>query len=713
MQRPRAYFDIECFINWFLVGFTDDNGNRWEFQMTNGSVLDVAGIMTMIRHFTLYSFNGKKYDEVMLAIALTGASCETLKIANDDIIVRKQLPWVVLKKYRARVPKEMDHVDISEPTPGVKLTLKQYAGRAHAPEMIETPVDFSLPMPEEHIADEVRYCGNDREVVKLMLSQLKDRMAMREAMGAQYSVDLRSKSDAQIAEAVIKAEVTRIIQESEANFSLDYNEAIDGPLGPHMASRWPHLGADYTRDNWGNIKINIPHYAHGTTFKARIPDYVEFATPYMQEFLQLVRNCDFFVSNKDEAEFMGIDGRNIKTGVRIPEELKGRDIIIGGTVYRVGIGGLHSQESSVSYRSIPGVQTLRTADVASYYPSLILNAGMSPKQLGDMFLDIYRTIYTYRLKAKKRLKEIDKRLAVIKLMPELSLERERANIKAIESGYKTALNGSFGKLFNRHSIFYAPEFGIAVTIGGQLSLLMLIERLNMSGIRVVSANTDGIEMLVPACMEWIVDGIIKWWMDRTKLGMDQENYLALYSRDVNNYISIQFDGSVKRKGVFRPSGLVDNKHPDCDICADAVVAFLTKGTPIKTSIDNCWDIRKFVRVRGVKNGGVYCRGEENGEWGYVLGEAEWVPKPTKKDPERGEWFRPRIGIWGAPYLGKAVRWYYSTVPGFIADKESCNKSAGSDFAMPCMTLPASIPPDLDRNAYIDMAIQMLGDIGYV
>ena len=36
-------------------------------------------------------------------------------------------------------------------------------------------------------------------------------------------------------------------------------------------------------------------------------------------------------------------------------------------------------------------------------------------------------------------------------------------------------HGTFGKLFSRFSIFYAPEFGIAVTIGGQLSLLMLID----------------------------------------------------------------------------------------------------------------------------------------------------------------------------------------------------------------------------------------------
>ena len=77
------------------------------------------------------------------------------------------------------------------------------------------------------------------------------------------------------------------------------------------------------------------------------------------------------------------------------------------------------------------------------------------------------------------------------------LEAEATELKLQDGGKKVSLNGTFGKLFSRHSIFYAPEFGIAVTIGGQLSLLMLIERLELSGIRVVSANTDGVEMLVP------------------------------------------------------------------------------------------------------------------------------------------------------------------------------------------------------------------------
>ena len=56
-----------------------------------------------------------------------------------------------------------------------------------------------------------------------------------------------------------------------------------------------------------------------------------------------------------------------------------------------------------------------------------------------------------------------------------------------------------------------PEFHQIkpVTIGGQLSLLMLIERMELAGIRVISANTDGVELSIPFGREWMADLVIR------------------------------------------------------------------------------------------------------------------------------------------------------------------------------------------------------------
>lgn len=259
------------------------------------------------------------------------------------------------------------------------------------------------------------------------------------------------------------------------------------------------------------------------------------------------------------------------------------------------------------------------------------------------------------------------------------LQAEATELKLQDSGKKTALNGTFGKLFSRYSIFYAPEFGIAVTIGGQLSLLMLIERLELAGIRVVSANTDGVELSIPFGREWLCDSIIQWWQEATGLVLETKPYLALYSRDVNNYVSLQFDGSVKRKGVFGESGVLNNKHPDVDVCSDAVVAFLSTGKPLQETIRACEDIRKFVRVRGAKGGGA------------------WVHADTGH----------------REHLGRAVRWYYSKDNrDYIVDSASGNKVAGSDGARPVMELPDDLPSDIDYHYYVTVAERMLEDIGY-
>jgi DNA polymerase elongation subunit (family B) len=79
------------------------------------------------------------------------------------------------------------------------------------------------------------------------------------------------------------------------------------------------------------------------------------------------------------------------------------------------------------------------------------------------------------------------------------LKKEIETLKAEKKKYaveadskKITLNGSFGKFGSKYSSLYSPQLLLQTTITGQLSLLMLIEELELNGIRVVSANTDGI-----------------------------------------------------------------------------------------------------------------------------------------------------------------------------------------------------------------------------
>lgn len=629
-MRPLAELDLECYPTYFLAKFLDADGKFHSFGMWPGMPLNRQGIIDILQRVTIVTFNGAGYDLPMLTLALHGATNEQLKEANDDIIVRKLRPWEFCDKWGIQIPDFIDHIDVMEVAPGVRIGLKMYMGRMHAPTLQDLPYDPDSALDGYGrfvIAD---YCGNDLMGTRMLRELVWDRVQLRIAMGERYKLDLRSKSDAQIAEAVIKAQL------------------------------------DFTPQK--------RYIQHGFTFYYEPPAYLQYLSPQMQEVLHIARTAPFVVHDKEEALYLGEDVTDIRTGVRIPDALRGRDIRIGDGVYRLGIGGLHSQESSVNYRSIPGVQKLRDIDVKSYYPSLILTMGMVPEQIGPAFSTIYREVYKRRLRAKA---EADRIMELYKGMGAQELKDDADKEKTESDGLKIVLNGTFGKLFSKYSILYAPELGIRTTITGQLALLMLIEMMEASGIRVVSANTDGIVLLIPEGLDPVADQVVRWWEQRTGLEMEATDYRSIHMRDVNNYVAITTDGKAKRKGVFNQSGVLSGpagKGPDKDICADAVVAYLKDGTPIEDTIRGCQDIRKFIVLRGVSGGGTYS----------VTGE----------------------------YLGKAVRWYYSNVhaAGYIADKKG-GRVAGSMGAKPVMKLPNKLPDDIDYAHYQRVACEMLADVG--
>ena len=77
------------------------------------------------------------------------------------------------------------------------------------------------------------------------------------------------------------------------------------------------------------------------------------------------------------------------------------------------------------------------------------------------------------------------------------LKEELAHHDVNQAGKKIQINGSFGKFGSKYSKLYSPNMLLATTITGQLTLLMLIEQLELNNIPVISANTDGLEYYCP------------------------------------------------------------------------------------------------------------------------------------------------------------------------------------------------------------------------
>lgn len=595
--KEPLLWDVECYENYFLLAFMSYvTGKVFYFELTPTHPLAVSKLAWVLNNFELIDFNGNGYDVPIASLALSGATNTQLMLATQEIIAGGTRPSDVLKRYKVKTLK-VNHIDLIEVAP-LFASLKIYGGRLHARKMQDLPFPPGIILNSNQMAIVRWYCVNDLGNTKVLREGLNDEIALRERMSKEYKIDLRSKSDAQIAEAVIS-------QELEA-------------LNPGK-------------------RIARPQVRPGEVHRYRVPAFLRYETPLLNNVLNIVRNARFVV---------GEDGR-----IGMPPELSSLQLVIGESVYRMGIGGLHSSEERRATIAGPDY-VLVDRDVESYYPSIILLLGLYPEHLGPDFLQVYKKIVDRRLHAK------------------------HTGDKVTASTLKITINGSFGKLGSQYSVLYSPSLLIQVTITGQLSLLMLIERLELRGITVVSGNTDGIAIKCPRHRKAEMDEIIAQWERDTRFKTEETEYRALYSRDVNNYIAVKMDGECKTKGAFaNPKKAADqlHKNPTSPICVQAVVALLGKGVPLVETIRGCKDIRQFVSIRTVKGGAV------------------------------------RDGV----FLGKSIRWYYAAgLAGEIVVATSGNKVPRTEGARPLMELPDALPDDVDFDWYIREAESMLVQLAY-
>lgn len=188
----------------------------------------------------------------------------------------------------------------------------------------------------------------------------------------------------------------------------------------------------------------------------------------------------------------------------------------------IGIGGIHSVNKNEKYFT-DDQYDLYTSDVASLYPTNIINA--QTIRFPEV-LDEYIETKRQRLIAKKE------------------------GDKATDKFKKLILNSTSGLLDSEYSWLYYPEGALKLRLLGQLQLLMLIEQTSLNGFKIVSTNTDGIELLIPKDKFddylQIVNKISKLF----DIEFEHEQYKAIYYLSVNDYLAILSNGKTKKKGSF-------------------------------------------------------------------------------------------------------------------------------------------------------------------
>lgn len=398
----------------------------------------------------------------------------------------------------------------------------------------------------EWIPDTMKYNKNDTFIAAEMIRLFSDEVKLRYNLTKTYQIDLLNSSRSNIADKL---------------FIKFYSE---------------FSGLDYKR--WGGKKTE----RRAMAFNKVIFDNIKFKTPELKALLEDMKNVVIYSVGKDSFQ---------------------KSVKLGKLTYTLATGGLHSKDiprelkSKVS-ASYPFTGSLWSDvmkdddfvyvhwDISSFYPSIISVYKVAPKHMDNFtFCKLVKWLRDTRIAAKHSSEDY------IDGIPK----------KLLAEALKIVINSIYGKLGYEYGDICDRLAVLKITINGQLMIMMLCEELELNGIEVVSANTDGIVVKLYKSKKELFDNIAKRWMDYTGLSADSEEYELYVNRDINNYFSKEFNGNITYKGALNPDMyLVDlTKGYDMPIVAKAVSDYFINGTPVLDTLYNETNILMFCKTQNV------------------------------------------------------------------------------------------------------------------
>ena len=448
----------------------------------------------------------------------------------------------------------------------LRVGLKEIQVTMQYPNVQEFVCDWTKPLPLEDFDSMIDYNINDIESTSELLNRCKKDVDLRIAIEDEYGVRVLSKDGVNIGMKIL---------------TQKYLEK--------------------TGLTWQDIK-DLRSPMSVIPLKDVILPFIKYDSPILQRVLDDMKNQIVSPGRK------GYENKFVFNNLR----------------YSVGVGGIHSVNSPEII--IPrDDEMLIDIDVASLYPSMLIEYEFYPKHLGKEFLEVYKQIKDERIEAKHN------------------------GDKVKNETLKLALNGLSGNLQNEHNFCYSPFAVMQIRINGQLLLLMLAEKLTQIGCRIVQANTDGLFVLLKKDAYSKVNSICREWEQLTKLILEEDRFKAMYQYAINDYFAITEDNKVKEKGMFITTVKL-GKGLTPKIIPKAVINFFKDGVSVEDTIKNCTDIRDFLMSEKTgKQWHVEYMNEEqqrtNRFYASTNGAYLWKWKETGyKDGEIVEYNEPYIGI---------------------------------------------------------------------
>lgn len=524
-------YDIEIFPNCFSLTIKNTETKEFQFfELSNrkNNLVDLVPLF-LDKRYIFCGYNNIHYDNPIVNFIIEYK--ETLKKSTRlDIEYNLfQLSQTIIKgdleKWKKwKYANNFETLDLLTMLFSQKLRvgLKEMQVTMKYSNVQEYDGNFEAPIPEEDIPKMIQYNINDVNSTEELLYRCENDIKLRLNIEKEYGIKALNKDGVNLGMEILK---TKYLEK--------------------------------THKTWNDIK-DLRSPCNKIALNEIILPFIKFDNPILKDLLNEMKQQVVSPNRK---------GYN-------------KHFLMDNLEYSVGVGGIHSVNKPSIFIAKED-EVISDVDVASLYPSLIIEYGFYPPHLGKEFLEVYKGIKDERIEAKHNGNKL-KNLTL-----------------------KLSINGLSGNLQSEFSWCYSPKTVMRIRINGQLLLLMLAEKLILIGCQIIQANTDGLFVLRKKKDEQKFKDVCKWWENLTRLELEEDRFERFYQFAINDYLGV-LEGYkdsknpklLKKKGLFIDSVTL-GKGMQPMIIPKAINANLADNIPVEETIRNCKDINEFITYQKV------------------------------------------------------------------------------------------------------------------
>ena len=523
-------YDIEVFPNCFHCVCKDTETNQlYKFEISER----VNQLKQLVDFFYYDSkdkmfcgYNNHHYDDVIVNYIIDmfykmdqlpfWRICLSLFNLSQTIVTAEDVNTDKFKRWKyAHYFQSMDLLTMMF-SQKLRVGLKSMQVTMHYRNVYEYEGNFEASIPVDQIDNMIGYNINDVESTTELLNRLKKDIELRLFIQEEHGIDCLSMDSVKMAETFLLEK---------------YSEKSGIPKNVIKEMRSP---MDY-----------IP-------LKDVILPFISYKNPKLQSVLE-----------------------EMKKQVVYSKERKGyeKKFVLSNVVYSIGVGGIHTIHTPKIFLPADD-EFIGHADVASMYPSLLIEYQFGPRHLGKLFCDLFAGLKVERLEAK------------------------RTGQTTKNKFLKIVLNSPTGKMQQEVSWMYDPFNVFKIRINGQLILLLLVDRLLALGCEIIQCNTDGVVYRAKNNVKQAISDAIAEVEKLTRLEFETDEYEAFYQYAINDYFGVLKGGEIEEKGMFITETKL-GKGLSPVVIPKAVINYFVTGESIESFIKNDRDIHDFLMSQAV------------------------------------------------------------------------------------------------------------------